>query len=105
MTVLGRKCYNLRLKSEKCSVSAFTDNVGTLPNVIMVDAVLAYDCLEAAKTIYLVFFNALYRPSMHHHLIPPFIIREAGVEVDKFPKYIVLMQPIEVIPFGLRDPK
>ena len=44
MTVLGRKCCILRVKNEKCSVSAFTDDVGTLPNVMMVDAVLAYDC-------------------------------------------------------------
>ena len=51
MTVLGRKCCILRVKNEKCSVSAFVDDVGTLPNVMMVDAVLAYDCLKTAKTI------------------------------------------------------
>ena len=86
MTVLGRKCCILRVKNEKCSVSAFTDNVGTLPSVMMVDAVLAYDCPKTAKTIYLVFLNALYIPSMHHHLVPPCIMREAGVEVNEVPK-------------------
>ena len=31
--------------------------------------------------------NALYVPSMEHHLIPPFIMEEGGVKVKPTPKF------------------
>ena len=34
----------------------------------------------------LVLWNALYTPLMNNHLIPPFILREVGLLVNKMPK-------------------
>ena len=67
-------------------MSAFVDDVGSLPSVSVVDAVLAYDCMVQAMTILMVFRNALYIPTMEHHLIPPFILREVGIMVNEVQK-------------------
>ena len=34
----------------------------------------------------LVIQNALYVPSMQHNLLPPFVLRKAGVKVNETPK-------------------
>ena len=70
---------------ERAAVSGFVDDVGTLPSPI-VDAVIAYNCLHNNKTVLLVLRNALYIESMEHHLLPPFILHEAGLQVNKTPK-------------------
>ena len=82
MVVLGKQCYVIAKQDDKCKVSAFVGDVGTLKSVDVVDACLAYDCNKTGKTILLVFGNALYIPNMEHHLIPPFIFREVGVKVN-----------------------
>ena len=56
---------------------------GTTSRVPIVDAVLGYDCPISGKTTLLVTRNALFVESMDHNLIPPFIVREAGLEVDE----------------------
>jgi hypothetical protein len=38
------------------------------------------------KTYLLIVRNALHVPSMQHNLIPPFIMREAGLVVNDVPK-------------------
>ena len=81
MVVLGKHCYIIAKQDDKCEVSAFVGDVGTLKSVDVVDACLAYDCIKTSRTILLVFRNALYIPNMKHHLIPPFILREADVKV------------------------
>ena len=78
MVVLGKECYILRIHNHKCEVSAFVGDVGTLQGVDIVDAVLAFDCPVTHLTIFLVVKNALYIPSMTHHLMPLFLIWEAG---------------------------
>ena len=74
MVVLGGECLIIAERADKCSVSAFVDDVGSLQSVSVVDAVLAYDCPRQARTILLFFRNALYIPTMKHHLMPPFIL-------------------------------
>ena len=59
-------------------MSAFVEDVGTLQGIDVVDVVLAFDCPVTHLTIFLVVKNALYTPSMTHHLMPPFLIWEAG---------------------------
>ena len=64
----------------------FSDEVEKLESVPIVDAALAYDCLNSLKTYILTVKNALHIPSMKHNLIPPFIMREAGLEVNDTPR-------------------
>jgi len=59
MVVLGGQCLILAERDDKCSVSAFVDDVGLLESVSVVDAVLAYDCPREARTI-LLFFGMHY---------------------------------------------
>ena len=86
MVVLGGQCFIIAKREDNCSVSAFVDYVGSLKSVSVVGAVLAYDCLRQARTILMVFWNALYIPTMKHHLMPRFILREAGITVNDVPK-------------------
>ena len=60
----------------------------------IVDAAVQYDCPYTGKTHILVIRNALHVPSMKHNLLPPFILRQAGIEVNDTPK-IQVMDPTE----------
>ena len=50
------------------------------------DAVIAYDCPHSGETYLLVVRNALCIPSMDHNLVPPFVLREAGLILNDKPK-------------------
>ena len=54
-----------------------------MSRVTIFDAVLEYDCPISGKTTLLVARDALFVQSMKHNLIPPFIIREAGLKVEE----------------------
>lgn len=70
-----------------CTVNAFTKSAGKIEKVAIVEAALAYDCPHLAKTFVLLFRNALYIPEIQHNLLTPFIIREAGHQLDECPKF------------------
>ena len=44
---------------------------------------LAYDCKRTNQVNFLVILNVLHIESMDDNLIPPFILREAGLIVNK----------------------
>ena len=74
MVVLGKCCWILSTSKEQAAVSGFVDDMGTLPSVPIVDAVIAYDCPHTCKTVLLVLRNALYIESMavsYTHLTLP----------------------------------
>ena len=50
------------------------------------NAVIVYDCPQSGQTYLLFVRNALCVPSMEHNLIPPFILREAGLVLHDTPK-------------------
>ena len=50
------------------------------------DMAIAYDCPYQKKIFLLIIKNALHVQSMNHNLIMPFILDEAGLEVDTKPK-------------------
>eukprot|EP00957_Ditylum_brightwellii_P024940 1885715-Ditylum_brightwellii.AAC.1 len=52
----------------------------------IVDAAIQYDCPYNGLSHILVVRNVLHVPSMQNNLIPPFIIREIGIEVNGVPK-------------------
>ena len=63
--------------------------------VPIVDAAVLYECLYEGQEHVLVIQNALHVPSMSNNLIPPFMMREAGVKVNDTPK-IQVDDPSEV---------
>ena len=65
------------------SVGAFSDSSGGLNNVPIVNVMLAYDCERTNQVYLLVLRNVFYIESMNDNLIPPFILREASIIVNK----------------------
>ena len=54
----------------------------------MVNAAVAYDCEFTGRTLIMTICNALYFDTMETNLIPPFMMRLAGIEVDECPKFL-----------------
>ena len=79
MVVIGKQAFIFNHNDQYANVRAFTDEVKGIPKVPILDSVIAYDCLQYGQTYLLVARNALCVPSMEHNLIPPFILREAGL--------------------------
>ena len=83
MVVIGAQGAIIKNMGNYADVNGFSPDVGTMSRVPIVDAVLGYDCPIYGKTTLLVARNALFVESMDHNLIPHFIMREAGLEVDE----------------------
>ena len=85
MVVVGKHAHVFNYTCRTAQVSPFTSAYNALENVPVVDAAIAHDCKMTGKTYLLICHNALLIKSMHHNLIPPFIMREANVVVNKVP--------------------
>ena len=86
MVVIGKQAFFFSHSGQYANVRSFADEVKGIPKVPIVDAVIHYDCPKYGYTYLLVVRNALYVPSMEHNLIPPFILREAGLVLHDTPK-------------------
>ena len=86
MVVVGKNALIVNDTGQKATVSPFTPDLKALQHVPIVDALVQYDCPYANKSYLLMLYNALSVPTMECNLIPPFIIREAGVEINETPK-------------------
>jgi len=93
MPVVGCNAYVLAESGKTVDVSPFTPDYRTM-EVPMVDAAVQYDCPYDGKSYILVLRNALHVPSMEHNLVPPFMLREAGITVNETPK-IQVTDPTE----------
>ena len=84
MCVLGKHCLLLSdlNTARTVNVGAFADFAGGLSNVSIVNAMIAYDCERTNQVYLLVLRNALYIEDMDNNLIPPFILRDAGLTVN-----------------------
>ena len=81
MPVVGRNCYILSESGKYINVSPFTLAYKAL-RAPVVDAVIQYDSPYDGKSYILVIQNTLHVPSMTNNLIPPFMLREAAMEVN-----------------------
>ena len=75
---------------KSANVGPFSEQLGKIKDVPIIDCVVAHDCTYSGKTYYLAMYNALYIPSMKENLIPPFVIRRQGNIVNDIPKIQVL---------------
>jgi hypothetical protein len=80
MCVIGRHAVILNRSGRHAEVNTFSPNIESLHKVSIVDAAIAYDCPYTCKCYILVVRNALHVESMDNNLIPPFVMREAGIE-------------------------
>ena len=85
MAVVGINAYKISYTGATTEVNAFTPDHAAM-TIQIVNAAVQYDCSYTGITYIIVIHNALYFPSMQHNLIPPFVIREAGIVVKDTPK-------------------
>ena len=85
MPVVGRHALVLSRSGQSVDVNPFTPDYLSM-NVPIVDAAVKYDCPYDGKSYILILRNALHVPSMQNNLIPPFMMREAGLQVNDVPK-------------------
>ena len=85
MPVVGRHSYVISDTGRIADVSPFTPDYDSM-KIKIVDAAIQYDCPYQGTPHILVVRNALYVPSMRNNLLPPFILRQVGIEVNDVPK-------------------
>ena len=85
MPVVGKNAFVLAETGRFCEVNAFTPDYEPM-KVKIVDAALLYECPFNGTVHILVIRNCLHVPTMTNNLIPPFIMREAGIIVNDRPK-------------------
>ena len=86
--VVGKNSYILRRTGKLARVQGFTSELGKPLSVPFVDAIIAYDDNLTGETMLLKIRNALYVESLESNLIPPFVMRLAGIEVNECPKFL-----------------
>ena len=87
MAVVGRNCVVFDgIHGKTCEVEPFDPSIGVAKKVPIVDAAIAYDCPFSIRTYIFILRNALYVKNLDHNLIPPFLLREAGIEINEKPK-------------------
>ena len=86
MVVIGKQAVIFNYSGQYANVRSFTDEVKGITKFPIVDAVIPYDFPQSVQTYLLVVRNYLCVPSMEHNLIPPFILREAGLVLYDIPE-------------------
>ena len=79
MVVVGKHASIINDTSRRAKVSPFTTYYDSLSKVPIVDAAIRYDFPHSGETYLLIVMNALSVPAMDHNLMPPGVIREAGL--------------------------
>jgi hypothetical protein len=85
MFVAGKHAFVLARSGQTASVKAFSPDLAKL-EIPIVDCALRYDCPYSNRSYILVVQHVLHVTSMDHNLLPPFLAREAGIEVSCTPK-------------------
>ena len=93
--VLGHHARITRNTGRFVSVRGFTDELGAPIRVPVVDGAVKYECEFTGKSYALHIRNALHMPSMKNHLIPPIMMRLAGLIVNECPKFLSRNPSIE----------
>jgi hypothetical protein len=103
MIVLGKQCFIISYSDKYIDVNAFADAVDGLTQVPIVYAAITYDCPYSHKSWLLIVRNVLYVKLMDNNLIPPFILREAGLVVNDKPK--IHCEDPTVNEYTIQDPE
>ena len=86
IAVIGRHAAIVAKTDKTVNVKALSSVYNKLQEVPIVDAVVKWIDPHTGSSYLLLFRNALYIPSMTNNLVPPFLLREAGLIVNEIPK-------------------
>jgi len=81
MPVVGMHAYVIRDSGRTANVTPYSPEYEA-QSLHIVDAIVLYQDEVYGKEYLLMIRNALHVPTMNHHLIPPFILREKGIQVS-----------------------
>ncbi len=87
MAVAGCETTVIACSGTFANVTLFSKDLPAMDMVEIGDAAMCYDDPISLVTYILVMKNALLIPLMGHNLIPPFLIWEVGLFLDKTPKH------------------
>ncbi len=93
MPVVGRNAYIISDTGRLADVNPFTSDYDSM-TIPIVDAAVSHQCPYDGRLYILLIRNALHVPSMQNNLLPPFVMREAGIRVTDTPK-IQTIEPTE----------
>jgi hypothetical protein len=85
MSVVGQHVNVILDMGRIADVNPFIPDYSSM-QVPIVDAAVQYNCPYDGQSYVLVIQNALHVPSVRSNLLPPFILREAGIRVRDTPK-------------------
>ena len=85
MPAIGMNAYIFSTIGETVDIAPFTPDYKPI-SVEMVDASLKYECPYSGEIKILIIRRGLHIPSMTHNLLPPFMLREAGITINEVPK-------------------
>ena len=77
--------YILSTIGETVDVAPFTPDYKPISEEL-VDAALKYECPYSGEINILIIRRGLHVPSLTHNLLPPFMLREAGITINEVPK-------------------
>ena len=78
MPLVGCEAYVIADSGKRATVYPYSPEY-PLKELAIVDVAVQYDCPYSGESYILVVRNVISVPSMMHNLVPPFIMREAGV--------------------------
>ena len=81
MAIVGKYVYVLNETGDTVEVNPFTPDYKAITAKV-VDAAIRYDCPYKGQSYILIIWNVINVPSMENNLIPPFLLREAGIIVN-----------------------
>ena len=84
--VFGKDYIVISESKRTVGVRAFTSAAGGLTKVPIADALVTYDYKRTNQVYLLVVRNVLYIEQVENNIILPFILQEAGLEVNNIPK-------------------
>ena len=85
MSVAGNGTTVIAKSGHFATVTPFSPDLPVLEKVEIGDAAMCYDDPVTLRTYILVMRNALLIPTMNQNLLPPFLVREAGIFLDDLP--------------------
>ena len=95
MVVADIDCTVIATSGYHATVTPFSSKLPKINMVEIGDVAIAYNNPISLLTYLLVMRNALLIPTMDHNLIPPFLMRQAGLYVDEMPKHQCALPTID----------